>query len=140
MPDYSSFSPSKLAALCCWREARGDGSDGMMAVAHQIYNCSRDWRITVPHIILKPNEYSSMTIAADPQFELMPQDDDPQWRYILENVPSVLNGTHSDPTNDAHFYANLDALKEPNWFLDHIVKDTLRHPFTIKVGRHSFFV
>ena len=66
-------------ALCLWREARGDGFDGMHAVANVIVNRANKHKTTCDVQVMKPWQFTSMTDPHDPEFTLLPPADDPQW-------------------------------------------------------------
>ena len=54
-----------IAALCAWREASGEGEQGMRAVLHVIANRSRKWNKSILAVVTQPKQFSSMTIRGD---------------------------------------------------------------------------
>ena len=126
--------PLVLLALVMLREARGEGLDGMRAVAHVIANRVHakwgDWE----QVILGKNQFSSMTVLGDSQTIWYPTED--QIEPILEIAEKVMNGTDlDDPTHGAVYYANL-ANVTSGWFKTHIADVK---PVTAVVGHHTFF-
>ncbi len=132
------------AILCVWKEARGDGSTGMKAVAHVIFN-----RIGAPgfasnlhDVIYGKNQFSSMSISTDPEYNLAPPSaTDPQYPSYLAAtniVNAIATRTDSDPTNGALYYANL-AESTSGWFFHHVVNDPVNHPLRATVGQQVFY-
>jgi spore germination cell wall hydrolase CwlJ-like protein len=128
-------------ALCVWKEARGEGNDGMRAVMHVIVN-----RVGHPgfahdlhRVVYGKNQFTSMSVPSDPEFNLQPKDGDIQFAYCQGLIEPVLNGSDSDLTNGAHYYANL-KYSTSGWFFNHIVKDTVNHPLTVTIGHQNFYV
>lgn len=141
---YYSLGPNQLLAMCAWKEARGEQEEGCLAVMHVIYNRMKSWRQTIQHVILGPNQFSSMSIPSDPQYKtgMDPHDavySDPLYRKLLTDGGSILNGTNDDETNGALYYANLDDIEKGGWFERCILDDPARHPLLVKIEHHSFF-
>jgi cell wall hydrolase len=133
--------PENAWALCLWREARGEGHEGMRAVAWVIENRSRAWNKSILQILMQPNQFTSMTDKQQPdgtwKFEF-PPDWDPQWEEARQIVGAMIDGSDSeDPTDGALYYANLKTMTS-NWFMENIVKSA-EHPHTVTVGHHDFF-
>jgi hypothetical protein len=130
-------------ALCAWKEARGDGDGAMQAVMHVIFN-----RVGVPgfshtihDVIYGKNQFSSMSISTDPEYNLKPLDGDPQYAYCM----GIANAIQSDPdvTNGAHYYEN-EATATSGWFGRVIAgpngTGTPLHPLVASIGHQVFFV
>jgi N-acetylmuramoyl-L-alanine amidase len=137
-------------ALCVWKEARGEGQDGMAAVAHVILNRARRWYATtrdpIHNAVYAKNQFTSMSVSSDPEFNLQPQPNDLQYEYCLffckgllsiENEAGV-SGFAPDRTNGALYYADLKNVTS-GWFFEHIVKAKQEHPLTATIGKHSFY-
>jgi hypothetical protein len=143
MPDYSSYTDEALLATTAWKEARGQikkfGVAAVLAVMHVIVNRMDAWGQSIQHVILGPNQFTSMSVSSDPEFELLPADDDPIYQQCLTEASSILDGSDPDETEGACYYANLEHIPQDGWFWRHIVLDTTRHPLTKKIGDHSFF-
>jgi len=126
-------------ALCAWKEARGEGLEGMQAVLHVIFNRAGHpgFASTIHDVIYGKNQFSSMSITSDPEFNLQPSPGDPQFAYCL----SIANSIQTDPdcTLGAHYYADLRHTTS-GWFFNHIVNDTVNHPHTVKIQNQDFYV
>jgi spore germination cell wall hydrolase CwlJ-like protein len=116
----------------------------MNAVAHVIFN-----RVGVPgfpnnlhDVICGKNQFSSMSISTDPEYNLAPLDpNDPEYGSYLEAsniVSGIVSGTLSDPTGGALYYANLRESTS-GWFFQHIVNDPENHPLRATIGQQAFY-
>ena len=121
-----------LAALCVWREARGEPYAGKLAVAFSIRNrvnkprwWGHDWR----SVILKPFQYSSFNVN-DPNSKLFPGVDDKAWQECLAAVGAVMSGRLEDNTGGATHYCTLDS--NPPWW-------ATATP-TVVIGNHKFAI
>ena len=135
-------------ALCAWKETRGDGIPACQAVALVIFNRARDWIQSYHEVVYGKNQFSSMSIPSDAEYNLQP---DPAKTYeygiykeLYDNVvPEVLRGHGYDISIGAHYYANL-ATMTSGWFVENISgqdgKGLRDHPFTVKIGKQSFFI
>jgi len=137
-----TFDQSDLEALalCAWKEARGEGTPGMCAVMCVIKNRvgAPGFGLTLHSVIYGKNQFSSMSIPSDPEFNLAPKPGDPQYSYCITQAPYILDGTIADTTNGAHFYENPKSAKSP-WFEIHIVDDIVNHPFLVQIGSQRFY-
>jgi len=127
-------------ALCAWKEARGDGQDAMRAVMHVIAN-----RVGVPgfaqtvhDVVYGKNQFTSMSVPTDPEFNLQPQAGDPQFAFCMSVAASVLNGSDPDLTNGARWYDNPKTATS-GWFARVIVDDPASHPMVATIGQQQFF-
>jgi spore germination cell wall hydrolase CwlJ-like protein len=139
-------------ALCAWKEARGEGKDGVWAVMWVIKNRvgHPGFAHTLHDVIYGKNQFTSMSVPSDPEFNLEPKDDDEIWQSCRLQAAAVLGGGEvgcvndgsqeflPDPTKGAHYYANLHNCTS-GWFHDNIVLNTHDHPITAQIGRHTFF-
>jgi N-acetylmuramoyl-L-alanine amidase len=125
-------------ALCAWKEARGEGTPGMLAVMAVICNRARAWDDTVHQCVYAKNQFTSMSVPSDPEFNLSPGEDDASYEFCLQMAPRFLAGSQPDPTNGALYYANLSAVTS-GWFVENIVNDPAQHPQTAVIGRQTFF-
>jgi Cell Wall Hydrolase len=139
MPDYTNFSEPVLLATCAWKEARGEGAHGCRAVMHDIANRAKAWNQTIAHVILGPNQFTSMSVPSDPEFNLLPPDNDPIYQACLVEAAGVMDGSDPDETNGALYYANLKNIDQNGWFARHIVNDAQRHPVLAIIGSQTFF-
>jgi hypothetical protein len=139
--NYDADDTQSLA-LCAWKEARGEGQDGMRAVMHVIYHRALHWYKDSEHpvhdTVFAKNQFTSMSVPSDPEFNLEPGDSDAQYTYCVSIAPTVLEDGDPDPTGNALYYANLKTATS-GWFFDHIVQDTVNHPTTATIGHQTFF-
>ena len=132
-------------ALCAWKEARGEGNEGMQAVMHVIVNRTGTpgFASTVHNVIYGKNQFTSMSVPSDPEFNLQPVDDDPQYAYCQSICQGVLDGMDADPTLGAHYYGDLKYATS-GWFF-HVIsgpdgRGTPDHAHTVKIGRQDFYL
>jgi N-acetylmuramoyl-L-alanine amidase len=136
-------------ALCLWREARGEGREGMRAVAWVIHNRSVRWNQRILKVVLAVNQFTSMShLKQDEQgnwnFEFPSEANEDavdwqRWKEAQEIVQAIESGEDtSDPTDGALYYANLHTATS-GWFFQHIASDIHEHPQTAKLGNHTFF-
>lgn len=126
------------AALCVWREARGEGYDGMLAVANVIMNRQRTvWRGKgLAEVVSDPHQFSSMTIGGDSQTIVWPSPNDQAFGVAFDVMNAAANGTDADPTQGATFYRNA-ASATSEWFQKAIATGKLMK--TVTIGRHDFY-
>lgn len=141
MQEYNS-DDIHSAALCAWKEARGEGKDGMQAVLQVLNN-----RIGFPgfpnhlhDVIYGKNQFTSMSVPSDPEFNLQPVDGDEAFADALNLAGEIFTGTPTlvDITNNAHYYANLHTMDSEGWFYRNIVLSPA-HPVTAHILHHTFF-
>jgi len=127
-------------ALCAWKEARGEGMQGMDAVMAVCINRvgAPGFGKTLHDVIYGKNQFTSMSVPSDPEFNLAPMSDDPHFVMALRGARELLDGTLPDPTNKAHWYANLKNITS-GWFVRNIVNNPALHPITARIGHHTFF-
>lgn len=129
-------------ALCAWREARGEGEKGMRAVLHTIRNRAASWYSHLPHpihyAVYAKNQFSSMSIPRDPQFNLLPNDNDPAMQFCMAVATTVLTGSDPDPTKGALYYCNTKTATSI-WFQRAIVDKPEEHPHVATIGNHEFY-
>lgn len=138
---YDTLTDPELLALCIYKEARGEGPTGCQAVAHVIHNRVGfpGFAHTLRQVILGPNQFTSMSVPSDIEFNLQPTPNDSMYPVCLSIANDVLAGTSGDNTSGAHFYANL-AETTSGWFFRNIVQRPDLHPITASIGRHTFFL
>lgn len=139
-------SPEDLTylALTIWGEARGEGREGMRAVAHVIKNRrdspnDRRYGSTIRQVCTKPWQFSCWN-ANDPNSKKLDPakmealnpatPDGNSWRVAKQIAYSVLAGVLPDITNGATYY-HTKAV-DPSW------DDDMKLVAT--VGRHLFYV
>jgi Cell Wall Hydrolase len=124
MTDYEQW----LAALCIWREARGESLAAKTGVWHVIQNRAYDeqrrWPRTVAGVILQHAQFSSF-LQSDPNCvrfpipPIPPQTAPMDWVAFLDCQIVVGSSLNADPTQGANFYESYpeppDPAKMP-WF------------------------
>lgn len=127
LDDYERF----LLALTMWREARGEGIDGMYAVACVVRNRVRAGMGTYWGVLTHPRQFSSMTVRGDSQTVLWPVPSDPRWTAALDwdevNAPDITHG--------ALYYWNPKTATS-RWFRDEIAA---KHKRMAVIGNHEFY-
>ena len=140
--------PSDIAslALCAWKEARGEGLEGIIAVMHVIGNRAvagrrKGFASTIHGVIYGKNQFTSMSVPSDPEFNLIPEPDDPTYEQCVGYAKQMLSAgaVLDDPTKNALYYANLHNIPTDGWFYRNIVLNTQMHPITAQIGKHTFF-
>lgn len=126
-----------LLLILAWREARGDGLLAMRAVMHVVKNrVTAQWG-SWDSMIEKHNQFSSISVLGDTQTIVWPKDSDGDGLFDL--VEAVYNGTDSDNTNGALFYAreDEDLIKTSPWYVHNIISNP-KHPIVAKIGTQTF--
>jgi len=133
------------AALCAWKEARGEGVDGMRAVLWVLKNRVgvQGFASKLHDVIYGKNQFTSMSVPSDPEFNLEPEDNDSMFAVAMKVATSLFDGDGTDDvdlTRKAHYYANLHLVATDGWFYKDIVLDPYKnHPVTAQIGHHTFF-
>jgi N-acetylmuramoyl-L-alanine amidase len=128
-------------ALVAWKEARGEGDAGMEAVMNVIANRvgHPGFAHTLHDVIYGKNQFTSMSVPSDGEFNLQPADGDPQFAYCQDLAQGFNGATPDDPTQGAHYYADIKYTTS-GWFFRNIINNPTDHPHTVKIGRHDFWV
>lgn len=130
-------------SLCAWREARGEGENGMRGVIHVIGNRVAAWYSTQiepwHYAIYLHGQFTSMSSPEDPQYQLFPKADDPQYLYCQQVAPLIVAGKDYDLTNGALYYANLAEIPKGGWFDKYIVQHPETHPVLAVIAHTTFF-
>jgi len=116
-----------IAALCAYREMRGDLYDGMRAVLHVLRNraTSQHWHHSDVYLnTVATSQFSAMTIRGDSQTVVYPFSGrdplaDKEFEKLLPNVEGILNGADADNSNGAIYYAEPEYVSSP-WFKKNI--------------------
>jgi spore germination cell wall hydrolase CwlJ-like protein len=98
-------------ALTLWREARGEGTAGLTAVACVIRNRVKKNHSTPFAEVTKKWAFSSMTAPGDPNLVLYPADTDPQWQQAQLITGNVLDGLTADITGGSTLYYAPKSIK-----------------------------
>jgi len=117
-----------VAALCLWREARGETIEAQEWVVWTMRNrCKPGWwnpSGTLAGAVLHPYQYSSMTAPGDKQLIVFPmskQPDGPGWvpdqawmqcMWVVDQV--LMTPEYADPSRGADSYYD-DSIGPPDW-------------------------
>lgn len=130
-------------SLCLWREARGEGEDGIRAVAHVIRNRALAWyreeQEPFHRAVFSHGQFTSMSDPSDPQARLFPAEDDPVYQLCKRIAAEVVAGRETSPVGPAFYYANLEHITPGGWFHKYICSHPETHPILRAVGKHTFF-
>lgn len=112
-PDEYLNDPTKLLALCIWREARGEGYQGKLGVAWTVKNrClvspREGFAKDIKGNVLKPWAFSSF-MEGDPNSVKYPKENDPYW---LDSLKAAADPA-ADPTSKAVFYYSSPLTAPP---------------------------
>lgn len=127
-----AFTRDTLARTL-WGEARGEGREGMMAVASVILNRAAKpgwWGRSVAEVCLRPWQFSCW-LADDPNRAKLEQvgERDPQFRLAQQIAEQALSGGLPDYTFGATHYHAVDIA--PTWAQGHTP--------CVVIGRHAFY-
>ena len=131
-------------SLCLWREARGEGDDGIRGVMHVIRKRALSWYKSAKEpyhaAIYDHAQFTSMSDPNDPQYTLFPPDTDLIYLLCRKIAVDVISGCDPDNTGGALYYANLDNITPGGWFAKYILKHPETHPPTVTIKHHTFFI
>lgn len=105
-----------FAALCCWREARGEDFKTKCAIIGVMQNrADMKWagRSTVQDIVCQPWQFSGMTAKGDPNLVKFPKAGDQAWKDCLDAAESILGDGGIDLSRGAVFYHDVSIPGPP---------------------------
>jgi spore germination cell wall hydrolase CwlJ-like protein len=129
-----------LLALTMWREARGEGREGMRAVGHVIRNRVRsggtfgDW----DHVITSKWQFSSLTAPGDSQLVRWPDSPDDKMTLALQLAEDIYTGADPDITEGSLWYANLGVVPATSSFWASVVHNP-QVEYATTIGNHTFY-
>ena len=127
--DWQEFQ-KWCAALTMWREARGEGQDGMRAVGHVIDNRAKLHGLSWAQVVYQRLQFSSMTAPGDPQLTTVPIVPDPQFNDAYAIADAIMAGNDEDNTDGAiSYYAT--SIPAPYWAASMVQ--------TVQIGKQIFF-
>jgi hypothetical protein len=130
--------PPILAAICVWREARGQSQDARRGIWHVLRNRVGNpmFRPSLVRVVLQPWQFSSFN-ATDPNVTKFPNEatglDWVAWQEILD----IAANPGDDPTGGAVYYEsfNLEQLDDirskDSWFA--------ADKMTVQIGAVRFY-
>jgi len=127
-----------LLALVLFREAAGEGIEGMRLVGHVIRNRKNAWGKSWYEVISGKNQFTSISVPGDGQLTKWIDPHSQQGRDILDLAAEIYNATGDDPTHGALYYYNPKTATS-GWFVENIVRKSIEHPHVLSFGKHEFF-
>lgn len=136
--DLFSDYGSMLAALCIWRESRGEGLEAKRGVFHVLNNRVKasGFPKDLTSVVLQPWQFSSFN-ANDPNATKFPRPNDPGAWVAWKDSCEVVETPGEDPTGGAVFYESfppdlLDGLRVGKpWFKAELM--------TVQIGKIRFY-
>ena len=129
--------PTKLLALCVWRESRGEPLASKVGVVWTILNrCHTPGQGFAPNVkgnILKPWAFSSF-MEGDPNATKYPEESDPSWQDSLQAASGY---GMIDPIFGAVFYYSLPLTAPPVKHDGTCAWGNVEH--TVTIGRLNFY-
>jgi spore germination cell wall hydrolase CwlJ-like protein len=124
------FGDDFMLALCMWREARGEGTEGMTAVGCVVRNRMTKHGSSYYAEIIKPWQFSSISVKNDAEVNLFPATADTQWVASQELAKSIIAGVTVDNTSGAEFYY-ATTIPLPQW--------ATSMTMTCQIGKQRFY-
>jgi len=127
--------PVTVLACTLWMEARGDGEEGMQAVANVVMNRVNHplwWGKDVVSVCLAPKQFTCWNPGST-QIPLLRDaivDGDPAYKIALMIAEWAIEGALMDITRGADSYFSI-SMSPPFW-----ARGT---EFTVQIGRQRFF-
>lgn len=119
-----------LLAMSMWREAQGEGAEGMRAVGHAIANEVHSTHLNWDSVIAKKWYISSMTATGDSNLTKWPNYGDKPFVIAMQLAEGIYEGSDADNTEGAQHYFNPHIVL-PSWART-MVK-------TVTIGNHVFY-
>ena len=122
-------------ARTVWGEARGEGPEGMRAVAWVVHNrwaTQRRWPDTYGEVCTQPRQFSAWNKRDPNRVKMMKVDfADYAFRVAYGIAASVMASMEQDPTAGANHYHTDSLEKLPAW------ADPAR--VTVRIGHHVLY-
>jgi N-acetylmuramoyl-L-alanine amidase len=110
------FSDQFMLALCMYREARGDGRAGMVAVGCVVRNRAVKNGTSFYAEVIKPLQFSSITAAGDPQLATYGPESAASWQLAQLLAADIADDSIQDTTGGATLYWNPNGIKSAATF------------------------
>jgi N-acetylmuramoyl-L-alanine amidase len=128
--------PTTVMALTIWMEARGDGTEGMKAVASVILNRvnnPRWWGHDIVSVCLMNDQFSSwnpgsieIPLAKSALAALTPS-----YKFALNIAQLAMSGAVQDSTENSDSYYAVSDKEPPDW--------AVPEQFVKQIGRQRFY-
>jgi len=129
----SAAGAADLVARTIWGEARGEGAEGMAAVANVIVNRVRRpgwWGRDIVSVCLRPGQFSAWNVTDLNRLKMLTVTaDDPAFAVALDIARQAVAGQLPDTTGGATHYHATGI--EPAWAKTGTV--------SARIGRHLFY-
>ncbi len=132
-----------MLALTMWREAQGEGREGMRAVGHvirnRVLNGSEPWDV----VITKKWQFSSISVLGDGETIDWPDRNDPQakqdaWVLAMQLAGPIFEGTDEDITSGSLWYFNPAATPPTSSFWASVANNPECEK-VLTLGHHEFY-
>lgn len=124
-----------MLAFVAWREARGESTDGVIAVMYTVKERAdnlKAWEGTdIVSAITAKWQYSSITDPNDPQLTKFPQESDSYFPQFMDLAAAVLTESIPNPVPGADSYYAVSMPHPPNW--------ATAERFLKQIGGHRFY-
>ena len=130
--------PEHILAITLYGEARGERTEGKIAVAHVIQNRQQDprWPNSIGEVCIQNKQFScwnqndpNYPILVNKLFETRNTDPHKAWRECLWVAGGVLRGYLADNTLGANHYHTKSI--RPSW--------SEKMTVTVEIGNHIFY-
>lgn len=123
---YTQLSIAEVVAKTLWQEARGEGKEGIDAVASVIYNRAKGNPEKIRNVITRPYQFESWA-KGPPIVKIKNETDQKIWDYCLKIGQSMENNTFKPIGKFTHFYN--PSVVSPKW---------ARNKEYVQIGRQRF--
>lgn len=103
-----------MTATALWKEARGEGESGMVAVGCVIRNRVNRKGSTYYTECIRKWAFSSITDPKDAQLAIWPAESDPLWQKAQVIAADIIEGRRQDVTGGSTLYYNPNGLSAGN--------------------------
>src|SRR5208282_6028450 len=132
-PEQTNAANLIFMALAVWREARGESADAQLAVAYVIRTRANQggwWGNDISSVVGKQYQFSSMTVAGDPNLVQWPRSDDPSWDACVQAAQKAITVAAQNPALGATSYYDI-SIPSPSW--------AKADEFIVQIGRLRFY-
>jgi len=131
-----TMTPQEVLARTLWGEARGDGKDGMQAVANVVVNITEKpgwWGHDISTVCLAPWQFSCWLNEPVGEKEklLAVTEQDPQYQIALNLAQLAIDGILPDTTKGATSYYAISMPNPPVF--------AKPENFTVQIGQQKFY-